>query len=234
MAVLLLPIACKKKDTPAAPVVAVPTVTQTPDICLTVSCTPTPTETHTVTVTATPTATSTPSPTHTVTATATATLTPTQTHCTGMGTFGNTLTQNIGGSAAGHTFAYQFVLGASGTVVRMNASFFAATTGVRVGIYNDALGYPGTRLAYSATPVNVSPGWNNIDVPDVYLTIGTYWLAIAVDTDASYHIAWTGGTPTPGQQVLCATAVNSLLPPTFPVGTAYTSWARSITAEYCP
>jgi len=239
---LLLPVACKKKDTPAAPLAPVPTATDTatPNVCLTISCTPTFTATGTftptLTSTATPTLTETapPTSTPTVTSTFTATLTPTQTYCTGMGSFGSSLTQNIGGSAAGHTFAYQFALGTAGTVVRMNACFYEGTTGVRVGIYNNTLDYPGTRLTYSTTPVNVTAGWNSIDIPDVALPIGTYWLAITADTNMSYYIAWTSATPTPGQQVLTAVAANTQLPATFPAGSSYLSWTRSLTAEYCP
>ena len=150
----------------------------TPTATVTPTSTPTKTATATSTRTPTPSATVTPTSTPTKTATATSTRTPTPTPALSAITIGETdiLASDDSGNGS-LLLAQQTVLSQSATIQSM--SFYVATVGgqLRLGIYNDAGGGPGTLLAQTAafTPTT---GWNtrNVVTP-VLLPAGTYWLA---------------------------------------------------------
>jgi len=82
---------------------------------------------------------------------------------------------------------------ANGTVTQFRVKA-GVNSQVKVAIYSDNGGSPGSRLVNNDTAQNVSPGWNTLSIPSLTVTNGTYyWLAVAIkDTGASQFI-W-GGT----------------------------------------
>jgi hypothetical protein len=157
---------------------------------------PTPTPTFTLTPSKTPTSSPTtpPTATHTPTRTPTATATSTSTPAPSVITIGET---NILGTDdygnANLLVAQQAVLSESATIQSM--SFYVSTAGgqLRLGIYSNSGGNPGTLLAQTAafTP---TVGWNTQNVQTtVLLTPGTYWLAYLPQSNSMhYRVGSTG------------------------------------------
>lgn len=176
------------------------TTTRTP------SPSPTPTTSPTVTGTATPTPSPTTpgSPTNTRTPSNTPTLTPTITHtplptdtpaCTATLTFG-VATIGTAGSVNGIR-AVKAVLVENATILSLSLYNSLGSFGnVRVAVYDDdgTAGAPGTRLAESPSVYVTALGWNVIDLPDLPLAPGTYWLAFQAENSISAVSGSTGDT----------------------------------------
>lgn len=75
---------------------------------------------------------------------------------------------------------------ASGLITEFKV-YSTANGNVKVAIYSDDNGEPGTRLTYNDTGQAVSSGqWNTLSIPELEVTSGTvYWLAAICDTDDS-------------------------------------------------
>jgi hypothetical protein len=76
----------------------------------------------------------------------------------------------------------KYTLNECGTV-RTLSLYVNATTGgsARMALYRDAAGVPDALIAESAA-VAVSIGWNEIDIPDVLLAAGDYWIGLQTET----------------------------------------------------
>jgi hypothetical protein len=125
----------------------------------------------------------------------TSTSTVTVTGGTSAGTFGTTVTSGAssGGGAANYIIATKYTLSEAGTVTQV--SIYAVRAGhVKVAIYADNNGSPGSLLVANNSPTTVTVGgWTTIDVAPTSLSAGAYW--IAFNEDASYMRAYkTGGT----------------------------------------
>jgi hypothetical protein len=95
-------------------------------------------------------------------------------------TFGNTGSGGNLGGLADILIATKYTLSVSGTVNKIGG--FAALSGHwKLGIYSDSGGSPGTLLAANNVANPVSAGDNSFDIGPVYLTAGTYWIAILTD-----------------------------------------------------
>jgi hypothetical protein len=81
---------------------------------------------------------------------------------------------------------------ATGNVTQIRVK---CTTGgnVKVALYNDASGSPGTLITANNTGASVSAGWNNISLPSTPINSGQYyWIAFNSDVNCVGFIASTG------------------------------------------
>ena len=220
--------------------------------------TPTPFPTNTsspvVTATVTPSPTGTMPPTATQTPTASRTNTPTSTMPSGI-TIGETNILSQDDSGNGNLIvAQQAVLSQSATIQSMSFYVTSAAGKLRLGIYDDASGRPGTLRAQTAeiTPV---VGWNTQNVlTPVLLPAGTYWLAYLPESNNLHmRVEWTGsawdysytygtlpntipGTPTSGTYHFSfyATLTLGAGPTSTPIATATQTPTASRTATQTP
>ena len=191
-----------------------PTATNTPTVAAntptntatTVSYTPTNTQTNTPTATntsartptrtatGTRTSTRTPTNTRTRTPTNTPTLTPTPT-ALGAITIGETNILANDDSGNGNLLvAQQVTLGQTATIQSVSFYVTSVSGRVRLGIYDEVVGNPGTLKAQTAefTPV---VGWNTQSVvTPTQLPAGTYWLAYLPESSNLHFRMTTSGT----------------------------------------
>lgn len=87
---------------------------------------------------------------------------------------------------------------------------------VKVGMYADDYGLPGTRLGAvdSSEGVDVVSGWNNIDFPEIAVSANTtYWLAAISNNDAIIKYNTSGPSKSKGSQTY-STFIFPETPPT--------------------
>ena len=120
--------------------------------------------------------------TGTVTSTATFTATPT---CQAPSFFGlDTAGRFIDERIVGYRVASRYIL--SGDAVVTSLSMHVPGTNgalIRMAIYNNSGVLPDALLAETAAQVSVS-GWNTLDLTDITLAAGTYWIAVQVEDGA--------------------------------------------------
>ena len=123
--------------------------------------------------------------------------------------------------AAGQAASYQYSAAQSGQVslVRVYLDAGSSATVVRVAVYSDQAGTPGTILSQGSAP-GLTTGWVTVNMPPISLVQGTrYWIAVMApigsgslivrdaghggssllsrqDTLAAFPLAWTSGAPT--------------------------------------
>lgn len=106
-------------------------------------------------------------------------------------TFGTTSAgANVGG-VADILVATKYTLSVSGTVTQIGA-YASASGNWKLGIYSDNSGAPGTLLAANNNVNPVVAGNNVFNIGPVYLTAGTYWLAILTDQPNREYNIGTG------------------------------------------
>ena len=163
--------------------------------------TPLPTASKTFTPAPSSTATSTPLPTATKTSTplpsATSTSLPSST-ATSNGTpinIGETNVLGTNDSGNGNLLiAQQATLSQTGTVQSLSFYVLSAAGHLRLGIYSNSAGQPGTLLAQTAEFVPVV-GWNTQNVlAPVQLNAGTYWLAYLPESSSLHFAMEPSGT----------------------------------------
>jgi hypothetical protein len=132
----------------------------------------TPVNSPTYSLTPTRTPSFSPSPTFTITPTALPV-----SACASTAIFGNDLIGPQSGLRNGMATCVKVTNTASGVLrsIRINYTTFVAPS-LRVACYADAAGKPGALLAESAAQAGVA-GWNELALPPVAVTPGTYWLA---------------------------------------------------------
>jgi uncharacterized protein (DUF2141 family) len=113
----------------------------------------------------------------------------------GTGTFGTTTTAGAssGGAWANYIVATKYTLSEAGTVTQV--SIYVVRAGhVKVAIYADNSGTPGSLLVANNSPTTVTAGqWTTISIGPTSLSAGTYW--IAFNEDVNYmRIYKAGGT----------------------------------------
>jgi hypothetical protein len=122
--------------------------------------------------------------------------------------------------AAGQAASYQYIAAQSGQVslVRLYLDAGSSATVVRIALYSDQAGTPGTILSQGSAP-GLTTGWVTVSVPPISLVQGTrYWIAVMApigsgslilrdaghggssllsrqDTLAAFPLAWTSGAP---------------------------------------
>ncbi len=97
------------------------------------------------------------------------------------GTFGNTGNGTNTGGLVDVLIATKYTLTEDAVVNQIGG--YAATAGNwKLGIYSDNGGLPGTLLAANNNVNPVVAGSNTFSIGPVFLTAGTYWLAILTDT----------------------------------------------------
>ncbi len=195
--------------------------------------TPTPTRTFTFTRTWT----FTPSPTSTRTLSPTPTPTPSPTSICGASapsTFGSA--SRDGGLSFSGTetlFSSRFALSDRGEVKRMMCWATSAGMEVRMGVYADVSGQPGSLLVQSSGSITCTGGaWNTIELPTIELQPGNYWLALKGRV--------LSGTPRPGGLLTTGGGYyfgaqawgDGSLPATYPVDMA-SSGQLAVQALYC-
>ncbi|MBS0495873.1 MAG: tandem-95 repeat protein, partial [Proteobacteria bacterium] len=90
--------------------------------------------------------------------------------------------------------ATQLSFSTAGTVTHLNAYLtMSKVNDVRVGLYADASGQPGALLAETSTSLAIGTGWYSFDIPDVAVSAGNYWLAIAPNKEGVIYYSATGG-----------------------------------------
>jgi len=123
--------------------------------------------------------------------------------------------------AAGQAASYQYIAAQSGQVslVRLYLDAGSSATVVRVALYSDQTGTPGTILSQGSAP-GLTTGWVTVNVPPISLVQGIrYWIAVMApigsgglivrdaghggssllsrqETLAAFPLAWTSGAPT--------------------------------------
>ncbi len=158
------------------------TLTSTPTETFTF--TPTDTPTETLTGSQPPTWTYTETETYTNTYTLTETKTPTNTFtpgppCSCPDTVGRKILGAYQVDYSGSCQGNKVII--SGEVIAESFAIYiqyVQTPGssVRMALYTDNLGTPENLLVESEAVTVTAGGWNIIDIPDIYLTPGTYWL----------------------------------------------------------
>ncbi len=107
-------------------------------------------------------------------------------------TFGTSGNGANSGGVANILVATKYTLSSSGTVTKIGG--YAGSAGNwKLGIYSDSGGHPGTLLAANNNVNPVVAGDNSFDIGPVYLTAGTYWIAILTDSaNRRYSTGSTG------------------------------------------
>jgi parallel beta-helix repeat protein len=103
---------------------------------------------------------------------------------------------STGAAGANYLLMDSFAAVASGNVIQIRVKCTTAGS-VKVALYTDISGSPGTLINANNTGTVVSPGWNNITIPSTAVIMGTnYWIA--------YNSSSTcvGYTPFPGGAIL--------------------------------
>jgi uncharacterized protein (DUF2141 family) len=124
----------------------------------------------------------------------TSTSTVTMTGGTTTGTFGTTSTAGTSiGGGAGYISATKYTLSQPGTVTQV--SIYSANSGhVKVAIYRDNNGAPGTLLVANNAATTVTGGqWTTISVGPTSLAAGIYWIAFNEDANG-LRVYKSGGT----------------------------------------
>jgi len=121
-------------------------------------------------------------------------------------TFGKT---DVGGTGvymdSGYMKGSKYALTENGTVTHIHVYIYNADNTAQAGCYDDdgTDNFPGTRKTYNTVPVAITQNqFNQIDVPDVALTVGNWWLVFSVvsgDTWGRYDSVgtdnWVQKTP---------------------------------------
>jgi len=123
--------------------------------------------------------------------------------------------------AAGQAASYQYVAAQSGQVslVRLYLDAGSSAAVVRVALYSDQAGTPGTILSQGSAP-GLTTGWVTVNLPPISLVQGTrYWIAVMApigsgsltvrdaghggssllsrqESMAAFPLTWTSGAPT--------------------------------------
>jgi hypothetical protein len=199
------------------------------------TCSPTNTLTPTQSMTSTP---KTPTMTYTVTHTATLTMTPTVTLtprstetalCVSSSSFGITTGTSTVCGAAGTIYAVGFQMPEPGTITGMAVKVESTGGFGRVGIYGANATLPDGLITQSESQP-LSTGWNYLDVPDVLLGAGMYFLAAQTDSKACIEKSTDLGT-----DELRKNAVFAEFPVVY--GSPFYGYLQGksmIAAEYCP
>jgi hypothetical protein len=130
-----------------------------------------------------PTTTTTPTTTTVPTTTTTPTTTPPTTTTPGSGGFAGdqALEPAFDSSPSGQAEAFQTTATANGTVNRLSVylSSANAATSVKLGLYSDAAGRPGSLLGSATVATPVAAAWNSATLSNASVTAGTsYWIAL--------------------------------------------------------
>jgi hypothetical protein len=162
--------------------------------------------------------------------TPTATATPL---CSGGGTLGNPSIGASFGTAYSYIEASKAVLTTAAIAARLQVFLNNSGGGVPfvLGIYaaDGPAGAPGTLIAASS-PQAAVPGWNIVEIPDIYLPAATYWLVFnGSDTNVSFNY----DSVALGDSYYGGPAYSGSLPDPFPSPGADT-WGMSIYIDTCP
>ncbi len=126
-------------------------------------------------------------------------------------------------NAAGQAEAFRAVALLSGTVAQLSTyvDAFSAAGSLRVGLYSDSGGHPGSLLTSGAKQAPLAGAWNTVDVTPVDVVIGTvYWIALLGPSGSGtlqFRDLGSGGALT---ETSAATGLDSL-PSTWATGTVY-------------
>ena len=118
--------------------------------------------------------------------------------------FGNTTVGTVpsAGMSADFKRASKYTLTETGTLVSLAAYLdgnggTAGSQNVRLALYQDASGVPGTKVAESSAvsiAAGTAPGWVTFTTPTASLTAGSYWIAIHTGTTAGVARDYTDGS----------------------------------------
>jgi hypothetical protein len=124
----------------------------------------------------------------------TSTSTVTVTGGTSTGTFGTTSSAGAySGGVANYIMATKYTLSEAGTVTQVS-TYTVHAGHVKVAIYADNSGAPGSLLVANNSPTTVTVGdWTTIDIAPTSLSAGTYWIAFNEDVNAM-RLYKSGGT----------------------------------------
>lgn len=158
---------------PTATATSTPTVTPTPTVGNTPTAMPTPTVTSTPTLTPSPAVTNAP------------TVTPTVAPTTNFGVTNSAGTNDYGD--ANYMNGSPYVLNVTGTLASLSVYVGATPAGahLRLGLYADASGGPGTLVAQTGEAIAVA-GWDTLPVTGApAVTPGTYWIIAQTDNNGT-------------------------------------------------
>jgi hypothetical protein len=158
----------------------------------------------------------------------TPTVTPTPL-CSGGGTAGYQVIGASSASANSLIEASKIVLPVAVTAARIQVYLDGAAGNFVLGFYTDAAGAPGTRISASS-PQPAVLGWNVVEIPDVVVGAGTYWLAFNADS-SSTTFRYDSGVS--GDESFASTTYDGTLPATYSGGTSG-PWKLSMYLDTCP
>jgi len=99
----------------------------------------------------------------------------------------------IGPVGASYLLMDRFAAVAMGNVTQIRVKCTTAGS-VKVALYTDSTGSPGTLINANNTGASVIAGWNNISIPSTAVTLGTnYWIAFNSSVNCVGNSAFTGG-----------------------------------------
>ncbi len=82
----------------------------------------------------------------------------------------------------------------AGTVANLNVYLdLTKASDVRLGLYSNVGGEPAALLAEMNATLPIGSDWFSFDIPDVAVSAGTYWLAVAPAKEGALHYSATGG-----------------------------------------
>ncbi len=100
-------------------------------------------------------------------------------------TIGNTLTE-ASGNAGNNLIFNQVITSVPLTAIAIKTyGSVSSTNGIKVSIYNDNAGNPGTKLFTEVTATVTANTPSTITIPSTYLPAGTYWLASNMNSTSS-------------------------------------------------
>jgi hypothetical protein len=103
-------------------------------------------------------------------------------------------TSSSGNNFSNYVSLCKFTAEATGSVTSIGVKC-SGNGNVKVAIYADNSGQPGSLLNAVNTSTPVSSGWNAITIPTTAITIGTsYWLAVACDSSGVLYYHAGDGT----------------------------------------
>jgi hypothetical protein len=161
-------------------------------------------------------------------------MTPTEVpFCPSPTTFGKTAPGgSTGNYSSGNVLATVFAMTGPARVVKLHCYLPNSPTGlIKMALYNDAGGVPGTLLSQSSNQVPVS-GWNTVDIPDTAsLPTADYWIAFIASAPSGIDMS-LDFTPVGGGQFQFWSF--GPFPTTFSAGGGNQDWNFAFYADKCP
>jgi hypothetical protein len=155
--------------------------------------------------------------------------------CSNPAAKGCTLTGFNSSNSANKFYATKVILSSATTVISLayHAASGPITGQIRMAIFSDTGSDTPYRLIAESDPITPAvSSWNTVDIPDVYLNTGIYWVSVLFsNTNTSSSHTYSSGT---GMLYWLASLPWGKFPETFPGGGSSNSNEISLYMNTCP